>query len=500
MTSLVPEAITALPGSAASAVVWRHRGQLQVTVIAKATFAFVPDAEMLSVEPERMVRVEVHHGKNPARSVRLTSDLAPYLARAEVLFTGHACAPPGAPAQALPVRLGVFDGERARLDKTLTVQDPAGFQSLPMTYERAFGGLGFLENPFGTGADAGSPAPNILDPREPRRPAGFAPFGRAFPARKRLLGATSRADLDREIAEIPDDFDWGYYQAAPPDQRVDALSGGEWIVLEGLHSTLPRLRTRLPGARGLARVYGLGRFGVADGQMLELVADTLRIDGDAKRCTVVWRRSFPVRALEALAGLRIVAGVEVGGAALRWPGGVALAVAAPVAAPAEVVFRGTLAPGPDEEGEVAAPPAALPFQGAFSALAQARPRRDVPRDPVFSGTFALDPEEEERVVAQGMLPFGEKPAEKALPVAPAPVVIEEVPVAKPVKSGSPWAPPPPPVASEPAPATPAASASPWAPSPPPPPPVAPAPRPARVAITVPIPPSLKGGLYERFNR
>jgi hypothetical protein len=478
MTSLVPEAITALPGSAASAVVWRHRGQLQVTVIAKATFAFVPDADMLSVEPERMVRVEVHHGKSPARSVRLTSDLAPYLARAEVLFTGHACAPPGAPAQALPVRLGVFDGERARLDKTLTVQDPAGFQSLPMTYERAFGGLGFLENPFGTGADAGSPAPNILDPREPRRPAGFAPFGRAFPARKRLLGATSRAELDREIAEIPDDFDWGYYQAAPPDQRVDALSGGEWIVLEGLHSALPRLRTRLPGAQGLARVYGLGGFGVADGQMLELVADTLRIDGDAKRCTVVWRRSFPVHAVEALAGLRIVAGVQIGSAALRWaePGasrgeGAAVHAFMPQAAVGTVMLS--------EEPAAAA----LPFQGQGSALAAASPRREA----AFSGTFLQTPEDEDRAAARGALPFGQTPE----PAAPPAVVVERVAVVE-----------APALAPAPPPATPAASASPWAPSPPPPPPppVAPAARPARPVLTVPsVSPTLKQGLYGRLG-
>lgn len=95
MTSLPPESVLALPGSAASAVVFRHRRSLQVTVIAKATFAFAPDADMPCVAPEPVVRSEVHHGKNPTKSVRRTTDLAPYLARADVVFTGHAHAPPG---------------------------------------------------------------------------------------------------------------------------------------------------------------------------------------------------------------------------------------------------------------------------------------------------------------------------------------------------------------------------------------------------------------------
>ena len=358
-----------------------------------------------------------------------------------------------------------------------------GQDALPLTYERAFGGVGVLDNPFGTGAEAGSAAPNVTDPAHPQRAAGFAPIGRAYPLRRRLLGATPRAQLEGDVAEIPDDFDWAYYQAAPPDQRTDPLSGGEWIVLEGLHPTLPLLRTRLPGARGLARVHGLARFGVAEGQVLELAADTLRIDGDARRCTVVWRRSFPVYAEEALAALRIVAGVEVGGAALRWPApaaagpsrppprasappppdaGVGTVMLAEEAAPAAALpFQGQVSPlaqaggrreapceappgatvalAPEQEDRAAvkgalpfgqtvarasAPAVVMPFRGGASPLAQASPRGEAPRAPVFSGTFLQSPEEEDRAAAQRALPFGQRPVR----AVPAPVVVEEAPV------------------------------------------------------------------------
>src|SRR5277367_2789840 len=101
MMDVLPE-VTPLPGSAAGSVVWRRHGQLYVTVIVKASFAFAPDAEMTEAEPQPILRDEVHHGNSPARSVRFTSDLAPYLARADVTFTGHAHAPPGGAVHHLP--------------------------------------------------------------------------------------------------------------------------------------------------------------------------------------------------------------------------------------------------------------------------------------------------------------------------------------------------------------------------------------------------------------
>ncbi|XXT19113.1 DUF2169 domain-containing protein [Sorangium sp. So ce429] len=319
--AIAPEQVTPLDGAAATAVAWRSRGQLRVTVIVKATFAFAADAEMPRVEPQQVLPGEVHHGNNPGRSVRLTSDLAPHLDRADVLFTGHAHAPPGAPVHSLPVRLVISDEGGVVLDKELLVQDRAGFQRMPLVYERALRGENDQENFLGVRAtgDPADPEANIIDPLQPARAAGFGPIARAWPARKRLLGATPRKALDAPIAEIPDAFDWSYFQAAPPDQRVRPLRGGEWIELHGLHPTAPRLRTRLPEARGRARIHGLSGSGVGEGQPLDLVADTLRIDGDEQRCTVVFRGSFPVPDEAALAAVAIVAGVELPGEPLAWP-------------------------------------------------------------------------------------------------------------------------------------------------------------------------------------
>ena len=310
----LPEAL-AMPGSAAAVVAWRALGQLQLTVIAKATFAFARDQAMTRVDPQEILRAEVHHGNNPGRSIRSSTDLAPFLGRVDVLFTGSAHAPPGGPAQGVSVRLAIFTREHMLLDKTLEAHDPGGFERMPLVYERARGGIGDQENPVGTSA------PGVVDPAHlgAARPAGFGPISRTWPARKRLLGETPRRVLDGAIAEIPAGFEWSYFQAAPPDQQVEELHGDEWILLDGLQPAASRLQMRLPGAVGRARIHGLADFGVPEGEPLSLRLDTVRLDGDEGRCTLVWRQSLPLADVAALAAARIVVGVEMSGAPLAWP-------------------------------------------------------------------------------------------------------------------------------------------------------------------------------------
>ncbi|MDI1450235.1 DUF2169 domain-containing protein [Polyangium sp. 6x1] len=303
-------AISPLPGAEAGVVAFRTGGVLHATVITKATFAFAPDAPMPRIEPQPILRAEVHHGDNPARSVRFTSDLVPYLTRADVLFTGH--------GHATAARLQVHAGERVLVDKTLLLKDSRGAQRMPIVYERAFGGPDVPDNPLGIGGGMDEGEPTILTPGDPRRPAGFGPIARAWPARKRLLGATPRSALEGRIAEIPPGFDAAYFQAAPFDQQTDFLRGDERIVLEGLHPSLPRLVTHLPGLRGAARIHGLAAFGIPDGQPMDLCMDTLRIDGDEQRCTVVCRSWIQLPHENALEAMRVVAGVEVAGEPLAW--------------------------------------------------------------------------------------------------------------------------------------------------------------------------------------
>jgi hypothetical protein len=430
--AFAPDQVTALPVATAAAFAWRARGQLQVTVLVKATFVFAPDAEMRPSEPQAVLFSEVYHRGGQGRMVRFASDWAPYLPRAEVVFTGHAHAPSGAAVPSMPVRITIYDGDRLVLDKALLVQDKAPFERMPIVYERASAGPDMQENPFGV-ASQGPDTPNIVDPRDPSRPAGFGPIARAWPTRRRLLGDTPREALEGPIQEIPDHFNWSYFQSAPLDQQVDRLRGGEWIMLQGLHPERQQLRMRLPEARGVARVYGLSAFGVAEGQPLDLQADNLHIDGDEQRCTLTFRRSFPVPSEAALASLRIVAGVELAGAPLAWPsrpaapqrevGSATLALVddAPGAPPPQnaTPFRPGFAP--EDIAKSAGPPLPRPDTGTLALGAEATLA-------LASQTLAVTPTEEELSRARPSLPFeplppGTSPVLLANP--PGPVTIKE---------------------------------------------------------------------------
>ncbi len=412
---LLSGAVTPAHGAAAAAFAWRagpRGGQLRITVIAKSTFAFAQGAEMTRVAPLPIFAAEVHHDDNPARSIRYTTDRVPYLRSADVLFTGT--------GYASRVRIGIFDGGhggQALLDKTLTVREDGGEPGTPILYERAYGGMTVADNPLGTGAEHGSQPPFVLDPNDPSRPAGFGPIARYWPERKHLLGGTPRKALDAPIAEIPDGFDWGYFQASPRDQRIRFLHGDEWLVLDGLHPTLPRVQTRLPGARGLARVHGLAALGVPEGHPLDLYADLLHIDGDDQRCTVVWRNSFAIAGESALNEVRIVAGVELRSEPIAWavpaareplPSMAATAVLPGEGAAATVLWQDPSPPIaatalPGDLGPNSAP---LPFAPASSPSPLSRPSAPVFKDKRGTGTFAVSPDEEAKAKSAPATPFG----------------------------------------------------------------------------------------------
>jgi hypothetical protein len=312
---------------AAATVAFRENGGLYVTAIVKATFAFAHPAAasgdgptiMTLAQPEPIFTREMHRMNNPTRSIVATSDLVPRMPAADVLLLGHAHAPGGS-ATHMQVRLVVGRGESTILEKTvLVVGDRKGseikpFRSMPLVYERAYGGPGCRDNPLGTGVIGGDSPPNLVDPQAPDRVVGLGPISRTWPPRSSMAPAEVRARLDRPVAEIPPGFDLRFFHAAPPDQRVSHLLGDEWIVLEGTHPEAPRVHLQLPGAQAHTRVVG----GEADGRVFSLRADTLRIDADGERCVLVWRNSFPVREAD-LGSFRLLAGVALAGAPIAWP-------------------------------------------------------------------------------------------------------------------------------------------------------------------------------------
>ena len=319
-----PVAITSIRGVVAGTVVWRQLGRLNVTVVLKATFALVPDAMMTPASPRPLARDE--QVDETGRALLEAGDLAPYLRQCDVWLTGSIEAPTG------PVRLGLFRDKTALIDKSIDPRATAGADPSPAR---------------GAGGAARA--------RQRIRVAGFGPLSRGWPVRSRLPGAAGLRQLPGPLVEIPDTFDWAYFQVAPPDQRVDRLRGDEWIVLAGVHPKRASFSTRLPGVKGAARIHDRSRGG--PGQPLELTADTVRIDLDRQICSITWRGRFPVATPDALASTHVVAAIEWPGRPIAW---------SEPSAPKASLSKTRRAPQSARTAPRAAPAAAVPHDSTMA--------------------------------------------------------------------------------------------------------------------------------------
>jgi hypothetical protein len=312
-------------------IAWRCGGQLSVTVLVKATFRLAAGRPMSVTIPEPVLDKDEPSGALLS-SPRAPADTAPQLRKADVMLFGSGYAPLTAGSARstttteITVRLAMGRDDTVLLDKALRLvgnrqgdNPPTPFTRLPISYERAFGGPDVPNNPIGVGiARHRGAQPNVLSPGGTSETiAGFGPIPLFFLSRDKLLGSHSRKLLRQAIAEIPVDFDWDYFQSAPDDQRIATLQGNEWLELTGVSPTHHHLRTWLPSARAVTRVYGQEHSNVPDS--VPLCADSLLIEPDDNRCSLVWRGSFPLADPQLVEKLVIAGGLELPGRPVRWP-------------------------------------------------------------------------------------------------------------------------------------------------------------------------------------
>ncbi|MFC0591227.1 DUF2169 domain-containing protein [Ottowia pentelensis] len=189
--------------------------------------------------------------------------------RAEYLISGVAY-PHGVDRRGCAVEASV-----GRLRKQLIVRgdrywdgsvpsEAAPFESMPLTWNRAFGGTGLADNPVGkgwAGDDRGSTAirwlPNIEDPSRPltdpravAQPVGFGPIDPTWPQRTRYHGTYDDAWLKTQFPAIAADTDWRYFNMAPEDQQQEQpFTGVEEYTFHNMHPIDAHLSGRLPGLR-----------------------------------------------------------------------------------------------------------------------------------------------------------------------------------------------------------------------------------------------------------
>jgi hypothetical protein len=304
-----------------------RRGAETWVVLVKATFTLQEDGTTaLADRQEELCSAPQYQGKPGLSSLLYDTDFALKPAT-DVLLHGHAYAPGRKPAPHVDVelsvgtvskRLRVF-GDRLwqKSNRGLVPSRPEPLVTLPIAYERAFGGVlppprGSMpaweqRNPVGTGYAAtpdlleGRQCPNIEDPRtlisawdDRPSPAGFGPIARDWAPRRAFAGTYDhRWEIERAPLP-PDDFDDRFYLCAPVDQQVQGfLKGGEPVVLLNLSPAHAELRFSLPKIR-LAFQTRLGREEVEHRAALS----TVLIEPDASRVLITWCTALPCQGSE----------------------------------------------------------------------------------------------------------------------------------------------------------------------------------------------------------
>jgi uncharacterized protein YjbI with pentapeptide repeats len=290
--------------------------QLTATFILKGTFALQSSKASEWAEDARPLSGDIYADDDPTKGLIYPSDFAPLKPRADVMVLGTAWAPGGKPAPTVPVSfqvgplvkgLTVFGERRWRpgAGDAIAATDPSPFVSLPLTFQHAFGGPGYLKNPLGRGRES-DVAPLIEDrhrpsagPSDDREPAGFGPIPAGWAQRTALRGTYDDPWLKSRWPWFPTDFDWGYFNAAPRDQQVDGyLAGDEQLAFQHLHPEIPVYQTRLPAVRPRCLVTDRTFRGEQRLRDVPLNLDTLWADTTSGILVLVWRGHLDVQTLK----------------------------------------------------------------------------------------------------------------------------------------------------------------------------------------------------------
>jgi len=342
--------VVPLHGAVVGTSPFRRGGVQWATVIAKAAFELPVTGSARRVDATALasggalVTRDAYYHELRASSLRAAREDMPYLPNAGVVLRGHALAHLDRPVPEMLVRLALerdgflFDksvrilGDRAPASSA----PPKAFTKMPLVYERAFGGPRRKDNPVGIGHERMSSAlPNLVDPGDAERPAGFGPVSPYWSERRNHLCGIDVAAALVDGPDLPESFGGAFFQPAPADQQTDFLTGGECLRLEGVHPERAKIEARLPELTASARTSQDGKV-----RPVEMFADLLVLDTDELSFVIVWRGTFEVTTAKPVL---VAAAIAEPGSTVEWPA--ELALAEPSVAPLSVV------PPPPEAAE-----------------------------------------------------------------------------------------------------------------------------------------------------
>ncbi len=300
-------------------------GRNGLVVVAKGSWPITTDKKVkLLPESQRLAiqETDTFTGEPGLSSPLYENDFATNKLRCDVIMHASAHSPSADPVKQMQVGLELNDISKHFMvtgacvwTKYLGLTEPEPFSSQPINYDIAFGGSDLskqdkgevkvcMENLVGRGfmpnhsrkQIEGIAGPQTHEINEPiyfksqlYKPQSFGPIARNWMPRAQFGGTYDQHWIDHVRPFLPDDFDEQFYQCAPPDQQTAYLKGGEWVTLHGV-SPNGTLRFQIPKQS----VY----MAVIDHKGKEHVlpprADTLIIEPELNRFSIVWRVNWPL--------------------------------------------------------------------------------------------------------------------------------------------------------------------------------------------------------------
>lgn len=287
-------------------------------IMVKATF-LIGEQWTLAQSQTPLYQADEYWGEPAKSSLRFSSDYHIGKPSTDILMIGSACAPDQRPVRQMDVGLQVGSvskvvrvfGDRY-WNREQMISPPEPFVTMPLVYERAFGGQDLIseevlrsaetKNPAGRGFTGGKhqselngfPLPNlecpnhlIRDYRDNPEPACFAPIAPHWQPRASLAGTYDKHWQQHRAPYLPGDYNPCFMNVAPPDLIYpDYLQGGEPVRIIGMHPA-GELEFQLPYVNLSNKVVIAEKVFSSPFYM-----ETLLLDPNHRQLSMVWRAAL----------------------------------------------------------------------------------------------------------------------------------------------------------------------------------------------------------------
>ncbi len=292
-------------------------------IMVKATFSIGEKVEVAQ-EQIPIVEADEYWGEPDQSSLKSASEYHLMKPGTDIVMVGAACAPDKNSVQMLDVmlRVGHYQktarvfGERQwnKGMAGLNISNPAPFKSMPLVYERAYGGIHKPENenkpvlyearnPVGIGflgdqkpkALKGTLLPNVEDPAQLIKkpgdqpvPAGFSFIAPSWEPRIQYGGTYDEQWTKKRAPYLPEDFDPRFFNTAATGLVCETpLNGGEPVMITNMspdgpfNFSLPQVEFDMD-----VRIDG-------NKQQTPLNLETVFLEPNEKKLCLMWRAFVP---------------------------------------------------------------------------------------------------------------------------------------------------------------------------------------------------------------